>query len=296
MLMLRFACLCAPCHVYVWIYIFECSLSCSCVQIYMLIAMPCASKAFFVSCYAFFLCFCPFKQDVDLDLVVQAYIHTPRPISKGLDHFLCAFLCLLASFFALSPCLPVQIQGLPCFMLSVGLCLSVLGAICLRGCIHPSCGLLDVTTCETHIRDVDVLDTHLSPLRTMLSCLPHLLCATHLAFFASSHLCTLAYMFMHESVCLPYSNPIELWTLNPNLHLSSQDTFFSFDNMLFAPVWLSLLLIVFFQHALFLLISLLVCWLVSFVIACTRVEHGHLEQGCDLLDASKKGKDASKKT
>ena len=114
-----------------------------------------------------------------------------------------------------------EVEWLPCFMLSVGLCLSVLGAICLRGCIHPSCGLLDVTTCETHLRDVDVLDTHLSLLRKMLSCLPHLLCATHLAFFASLHLCMLAYMFMHESVYLPYSNPIELWTLNPNLHLSS---------------------------------------------------------------------------
>ena len=40
-------------------------------------------------------------------------------------------------------------------------------------------------------------------------------------------------------------------------------------------------------------VSLLVCWLVSFFFACTHMDWGHLKQGCDLLDASKKGKDAS---
>ena len=32
-----------------------------------------------------------------------------------------------------------------------------------------------------------------------------------------------------------------------------------------------------------------------FFFTCTRMEHGYLEQGCDLLGASKKGKDACKK-
>ena len=59
---------------------------------------------------------------------------------------------------------------------------------------------LDVTTGETHLCDVGVLDTHLSPFHAMILCLPCLLFATYLAFFASLHLCMLAYMFMHESL------------------------------------------------------------------------------------------------
>ena len=59
---------------------------------------------------------------------------------------------------------------------------------------------LDVTTGETHLCDVGVLDTHLSPFHAMILCLPCLFFATYLAFFASLHLCMLAYMFMHESL------------------------------------------------------------------------------------------------
>ena len=80
---------------------------------------------------------------------------------------------------------------------------------------------LDVTTCEIHLRGVSVLNSHLSPFYVMLIRLPCLLCTTCLAFFASMHLCMLAYMFMHEPVCHPYSNPTELWTLDPNLNFSS---------------------------------------------------------------------------
>ena len=103
---------------------------------------------------------------------------------------------------------------------------------------------------------LDCLMQTLSPLCAML-CLPCLLCATCLSFFASLHFCMLAYMFMHESllacdikpnsyylvqvhtnlwymrprvpyrnffwwhVCRPYSNPMELQTPDLNLHLSS---------------------------------------------------------------------------
>ena len=93
---------------------------------------------------------------------------------------------------------------------------------------------LDVTTCEIHLRGAGVLDLHLSPLRAMLICLSCFLFTTRLAFFASSHFCTLAHLFMHESVCRPYSNPMELWTLNPNLHLSPQDTPFCLIICLFS--------------------------------------------------------------
>ena len=79
--------------------------------------------------------------------------------------------------------------------------------------LHP-------TTCETYLCDVGVPDTHLPLLRAMLLCLPCLLCATRLAFFAFLYLCTLAYVFMHESVRRSYSTFIELWTPDPNLHLS----------------------------------------------------------------------------
>ena len=80
---------------------------------------------------------------------------------------------------------------------------------------------MDVTTCEIHLCGVGVLDLNLSLFCAMLLCLPCLLCATYLAFFTPLHLCTVAYMFMHESVCRSYSNPMEIWTLNPNLHLFS---------------------------------------------------------------------------
>ena len=87
----------------------------------------------------------------------------------------------------------------------------------------------------------------------MLICLPCLLFATRLAFFDFMHLCMLLYMFMHESMCRPYSNPIELWTLDPNLHFSSQDTPFCLITCLFAFSYA--------QHALFALmwLSLLMC-------------------------------------
>ena len=42
-----------------------------------------------------------------------------------------------------------------------------------------------------------------------------------------------------------------------------------------------------------LFLNLLICWLVPFVFACTHMEHGYLEQWCNLLGTSKKGKDVS---
>ena len=85
----------------------------------------------------------------------------------------------------------------------------------------PLVDCLDVTICEIHLRGVGVFVSHLSPLYAMLIFLSCLLCATRLASFASLHLFTLAYMFMHESMCHPYSNSMELWTLDRNRHLSS---------------------------------------------------------------------------
>ena len=69
---------------------------------------------------------------------------------------------------------------------------------------------------------------------------------------------------------------------------------FLFDNMFVCPYLASFACLSFSMRFL-LFVSLLVCWLVSFVIACTRMEHGQLEQGYDFLNTSKMGKDASKK-
>ena len=73
-----------------------------------------------------FLCFA-FGQDVDQDLVVQAYIHTPKYTIKGLDQFLYACLCIVCPF----PCVSVQIHAclprsrlLPC------------------SCLFPLCGFV----------------------------------------------------------------------------------------------------------------------------------------------------------
>ena len=69
----------------------------------------------------------------------------------------------------------------------------------------PLMNFLDVTACETYPRDVGMLNTHHSLLPAMIC----LLCATFLAFFAPLYLCTLAYMFMPESVYHPYFNLME---------------------------------------------------------------------------------------
>ena len=71
----------------------------------------------------------------------------------------------------------------------------------------PFVACLGVTTCETHLHDVGVLDTHLSLLRAMMLCLPCLLYATRLAFFL---LCIFARLLTCScmSLCLPVSSSL----------------------------------------------------------------------------------------
>ena len=192
MFMLRSTCLCAPCHVNAQIYLLMCSLPCFCVQIYMLVVMPCASIAFL-------------SLDISLSCAlallgrVQIQILWSRPTSytqtyiKGFGLFpLC--MCMLACFYALYPCLPVQIQALPCFVPPMGLCL--------YGCICSSYGLFECNHLGEHIPVMLVCLMHtLFPLRVML-CLPCLLYATRLAFFTSLHLYTFSNMFIHESLLI----------------------------------------------------------------------------------------------
>ena len=104
-------------------------------------------------------------------------------------------------------------------------------------------------------------------------------------------------------VCHPYFNTMELWTFDPNVHLSSQDTTFCLITSLLAPScaqhvcllpfdpFVSIFFACFLSLCLSsLLLSWLVYWLVSMFIACTCMERGH-----DLLGATKEGKDASMK-
>ena len=117
-------------------YVFLCSFPCQVCGSTCLDAMPSA-------CYVFMFLVMPFscalalRQDVDLDLVVQVYIHIPRPTIKGLDYFLYACVCLLAFMLQIHIYL-TRSRLLPCFVPSVGLCLLAFETICLFGCIHPS--------------------------------------------------------------------------------------------------------------------------------------------------------------
>ena len=60
-------------------------------------------------------------------------------------------------------------------------------------------------------------------------------------------------------LCHPYSNPVELWTLDPDLHFVLQWHPFCLIICLFAPVWLSLLVCPF------------TCFLSSCFVACLLV-------------------------
>ena len=107
-----------------------------------------------------------------------------------------------------------------------------------------------------------------------------LVCAT---YWLSMHLCTLAYIFMHEScllVCRPCFNTMKLWKFDPNLHLSPVDPTFCLRSRLFVCFLVSLLamsimLICFMplSHALCIsFFPLLVCWFLVLAFACTHME------------------------
>ena len=110
------------------------------------------------------------------------------------------YACLLAFMLYIHVCL-ARSRFLLCFKPFVGLCLSVFGATCLCGCIHPSYGLFGCN----HLWDTSPWCWFAwciplsAPCNVMLDLLA--LCP-HLDLFVSLHLCTLAYMFMHESLCL----------------------------------------------------------------------------------------------
>ena len=98
--------------------------------------------------------------------------------------------------------------------------------------------------------------------------------------------------FVEWHMCCPYSNLMELWTPNPNIHLSSEDTpFLSFDNKFvcplvcltcfLAPVWLSLLVSLFVCFLFPFAISFACLLACSLLVACTCLEWECLERGHD---------------
>ena len=130
-------------HAQIYMLVFRSMSLCLDLCVYVLHAMLMCSNLCWLQCHVLlqpvlsfdisFLAFWPFQWGANLDPVVQAYIHTPRRILKGLDHFRYTYPCFLACFYALCLCQPSQIQAFLCFKPSVGLCLC--------GCIRPSQGL-----------------------------------------------------------------------------------------------------------------------------------------------------------
>ena len=177
----------------------------------------------------------------------------------------------------------------------------------------------------THIHDAGLLNAYPFPLRVMI-CLPCLLYAIlfgSLCFIASLHIClhvhacVIVYAclchqawfydlmrvhthswytrswvpfrnFVWWRMCRSYSNLMELWTLNPNLHLSFENTPFIWQHACLPPFG-SLCSFVL-SHAFLLVVFFHVCWFcVSLVVACAHLELGCLKRGRDFLGTSQKG-------
>ena len=215
-------CLCVLCRIYAQIYMPMCSLPCLCLDlcVYVLYVMLVCLDLCWLLCHV--LLYPLFSLYISLSCVLAFLVgHRSRSCGLGLHPYTQAYIKRFGSFpLHVYVCLLVSMLYLHVSLSRSRLyltfhpqwaCAHVVTSVPPRVC-------LDVITCEIHPCGVGVLNSCISLLCAMLICLPCLLCTTRLAFFASFHLCTLSYMFMHESVCRPYSNLMELQTFNPNLH------------------------------------------------------------------------------
>ena len=212
MFVLKSLCLGAFGYAYAQIYMFICSLPYLCLDLYagVLFAMFVSRSTYWLLYHVLLQPFLSLAISLSYVLALQVGCR-PRSYGLGLHPYTQAYikrfrsflLCMrmLACFYTLYPCLPAQIQVLPCLVPSVGLCLLVFRATCL--CVVASvlfCGLFGCNHLREYILVMLICLMHtISSLCAML-CLSCLLCATCLAFFASLHFCTLAYMSMHESL------------------------------------------------------------------------------------------------
>ena len=162
------------------------------------------------------------RPNLDLWSLSSSMYH--GPYQKGLDHsYLHIYACLLLCFTLVLASLVLGFATLDALS---GFVVVWLYLTTIRPC-------LDVTIWDASPW-CRLLRAYLSPFPLhAMSCLPCLFVPP----MASLHLCTLAYMFMHEScllVCHPCFNTMKSWTFVPNLHLSPLDTTFSLPFCLFA--------------------------------------------------------------
>ena len=138
MFMPRSTCLCVLCHVFAQIYIPMLRSMCLCASCHaymhrsMLVSMQCASKAL-LSLDISLSCVLALIGGVQIQILWARSTFTHLGLYQRVWIISSPYLCLLACFYALSPCQPFQIQDLPRLMPSVDLCLC--------GYFHPSQGL-----------------------------------------------------------------------------------------------------------------------------------------------------------
>ena len=134
--------------------------------------------------------------------------------------FMHVYVCLLASMLYVHVCLSrsrLCHSSCPSWVCA---CES-LGPLACVVAFVPLMDSLDSTTCGIHFHGIGLFDAY--PFSTSCDVDMLALLALCLFIWLSFLFCIfymLAYIFMHEFMCHPYSNPMELWTLNPNLHLS----------------------------------------------------------------------------
>ena len=113
------------------------------------------------------------------------------------------------------------------------------------------------------------------------------------AFFACLPTCScISLCFVHTSIQWSYGNLMQTYIYpRPFCLITCLFALSCASHVCLPPFGIFSYLV--FSMLSLLFVSLLVCWLVSFYFACTHIEQGYLEQGCNLLGTSKKGKDAS---
>ena len=165
-------------------------------------------------------------------------IHTPRPISKGLDRPYFACICLLASMLVLAS----LVLGFAIFD-----ALSRFVVVWLHP--TPTRPCLGVTIWDASPKAPSLSVCTLPFFCSARSYLYHACLCHPLAYM---HLYTLAYVLMRESyllVCRPRFSTMKLWTPDPNLHLSHTDTTFCLLFCLFSFLLVCLLSGFFAFHA-----------------------------------------------
>ena len=218
--MISFMCLYAPYHV------------CVCLSCHVLLQPFCR--------FVFLSCVLTYWFKPDLDPLVFVTVHTPWPTSKGLDHpCLHVYACLLLCFMLLIASLVLGFARLDAHSGFVVVWLHSDAYEVLFGCNYLGCiTMMPVASCTPFLLS--------APCNDMLSMLVY---ATR---WLCMHLYMLTHISMHEScllMCRPCFNTMNLWTSNPNLHLSLAKTTLCLLSCLFAVLLVCLLSCFFACHS-----------------------------------------------